>query len=546
MSQTGHIHHHHSYSAGYVIPSVTRDSMVNINPFIDTKWRTTDIGVGINNSQINTDQNISIDKENQPILDNFNAKYCNNNVVSNFTTLSRVKTGSNINHFSTSSSNRHSNSSFSSLHIPKHRTALSDVTSKVENKQKLMPENDDNYLSRKENSKLNSDQPNKMYLCDRDSKILTNTSYLDDSNANSNNNITDNNIHTNKCDRYQNDETYNKYVSNSTIEQHRNETSLSNEYSNVEDDDNNDILREPLKPKMDDLSKQLLDESYRKYYRSTPDPMDEDTYDVVMVSELSNGIFDYMKQLEEKYRPDPNYMHYQPNLKWSYRRILLDWIVEVHQRFHLLPETLYLTINLIDRFLSKKKVILDNLQLVGISALFIACKYEEINCPTLKEIIYMLNGAYGREDIIEAERYIIDTLDFELGWPGPMSFLRRISKADDYEYDIRTLAKYLLESTIMDSRLVSAQASWLAAGAYFLSRIILGYNSWSQKHIYYSGYTQQQLIPLVSLILDNCKDAPAHHNVIYEKYSHRSFGSCSQLVERWITVTEKKIQKKSR
>ena len=517
MNETRHNHHHHSYSAGS------------------------------NDLQVDISQDICMDKENQPVIENVNLKYNNHNnsITSNSTTLSRITTRSNINHLSATSSNRNSTSSFSSLHIPKHRTVLSDVTSKIENKQKLVPGNDDNYFLRKENIKLNNNnnnnkQPNQIYLDDRNNRIITDVVDLDKLKNNSNH------IHDKKWDKYHSGETYSRNIQDSTTKQQQNEPTISNEYSNVEEDDNNDILKEPLQPKSDDLIKQMIEESYRKYYRPTPDPMDEDTYDVVMVSELSNDIFDYMKQLEEKYRPDPNYMHYQPNLKWSYRRILMDWIIEVHQRFHLLPETLYLTINIIDRFLSKSTIILDKFQLVGISALFIACKYEEINCPTLKEITYMLDGAYDRDDIIEAEKYIIDTLEFEIGWPGPMSFLRRISKADDYEYDIRTLAKYLLESTIMDSKLVSAQPSWLAAGAYFLSRVILGYNSWSQKHIYYSGYTQQQLIPLASLIIDNCKDAPAHHNAIYEKYSHHRFGSCSQIVENWITITEKKILEKSR
>lgn len=536
MNETRHNYHHHSYSAGSIIPSLSRDNIIYTNSFMESKWRNNNIDAEPKNLQIDVSQDISMDKENQPAAENVSTKYNNHNnsIVSNSTILSRATIGSNINHLSTTSS-------FSSLHIPKHRTALSDVTSKVENKQKLIPENDGNYFSRKENIKLNNnEQLNQIYLDNENSRISTDVVDLDNSKDRSNN------IHDKKWNKHQSGEKYNRNITDTAAEQQRNEATISNEYSNVEEDDNNDVLRKPMQPGSDELSKQMIDESYQTYYRSTPDPMDEDTYDVVMVSELSNDIFDYMKQLEEKYRPDPNYMHYQPNLKWSYRRILMDWIIEVHQRFHLLPETLYLTINIIDRFLSKSTIILDKLQLVGISALFIACKYEEIHCPTLREIIYMLDGAYDRDDIIKAEKYIIDTLEFEIGWPGPMSFLRRISKADDYEYDIRTLAKYLLESTIMDSKLVSAQPSWLAAGAYFLSRVILGYNSWTQKHIYYSGYTQQQLIPLASLIIENCKEAPAHHNAIYEKYSHHRFGSCSQIVEKWITITEKKIREKSK
>lgn len=537
--------HHHSHSAGSLLHLNPTDSN---NPFMKTYSENAN-----NQQQDISSQDISMEKENQIVTDYTNMKRTSsilNNTSINNNPLVRITTA-NKHKSMDSNPNR---SSITSLPMPKQRPALSDVTSKVENKQNIgsepvsiIPSN----IKHLSNTYDHNVKPENIEISqsvidigsDVSSVTSDNLDVLKIRDADTRNNS--NNIHaSNKSNKYRHEENYSDKVADSSIKQEK-EANDTNEYSSVEEDDNNDILKEPFQPKDSDSNRKLLEESYNKYYRSIPDPMDEDTYDIAMVAELSNDIFDYLKELEEKYRPNPNYMHYQPHLKWSYRRILLDWIIEVHNRFQLLPETLYLTVNIIDRFLSKKTIILDKFQLIGASALFIASKYEEINCPTLKEIVYMLNGSYERADIIEAERYLIDTLEFEIGWPGPMSFLRRISKADEYEYDIRTLAKYLVESTLMDSRLVSAQPSWLAAGAYFLSRVILGYNTWSQKHIFYSGYTQQQLIPLASIILDNCKDAPAHHNAIYEKYSHRRFGSCSQIVTRWIVSTEKKIHDRS-
>lgn len=308
-----------------------------------------------------------------------------------------------------------------------------------------------------------------------------------------------------------------------------------------EADESDEEMRQPLYPVFDSKSRKLLDLAYKECHRSTPDPMDDDTYDVVMVIELSTDIFKYLRELEIKFRPNPNYMESQPELKWSYRSTLIDWIVQVHSRFQLLPETLYLTVNIIDRFLSKKAVTLNRFQLVGAAALFIAAKYEEINCPTLKDIIYMLDNVYSREDILKAERFMIDTLDFEIGWPGPMSFLRRISKADDYEYDIRTLAKYLLETTLMDPKMTAAPPSWLAAGSYFLSKVILGSNDWKNKHIYYSGYTQEQIFPLATVILENCRYAETRHHSIWKKYSERRQHRSAQVVAKWISMAEKKV-----
>ena len=308
------------------------------------------------------------------------------------------------------------------------------------------------------------------------------------------------------------------------------------------DEEDESESREPLSILYNDKIQASLDYAFDQCHKSFPDPMDDDTYDVVMVVELTNDIFKYLRELELKYKPDPYYMNIQSELKWSYRSTLIDWIVQVHSRFQLLPETLYLTVNIIDRFLSKKVVTLNRFQLVGAAALFVAAKYEEINCPTLKDIVYMLDNAYTRDDVIKAERFMIDTLGFEIGWPGPMSFLRRISKADDYEYDIRTLAKYLLEITIMDSRLVAAPPSWLATGAYFLSKIILGYNDWSIHHIYYSGYTQEQIFPLATTILENCRQASTKHEAIWKKYSERRQHRSAQIVAKWIALAEDKIE----
>ena len=86
------------------------------------------------------------------------------------------------------------------------------------------------------------------------------------------------------------------------------------------------------------------------------------------------------------------------------RGILVDWIIEVHLRFKLLPETLFLTVNLIDRFLEKTEIMRTRLQLVAVSALLIASKYEEIYVPELKDFVFISDNAYTKEEIIDMER----------------------------------------------------------------------------------------------------------------------------------------------
>lgn len=230
-------------------------------------------------------------------------------------------------------------------------------------------------------------------------------------------------------------------------------------------------------------------------------------------------------------RPNPHYMDCQNEIQWSMRSVLMDWIVQVHHRFGLLPETLFLTVNYVDRFLSCKVVSLGKLQLVGATAIFIAAKYEEINCPSISEIVYMVDGGYTTDEILKAERFMLTMLQFELGWPGPMSFLRRISKADDYDLETRTLAKYFLEITIMDERFVSCVPSFTAAGAHCLALLMLRKGDWTVAHTYYSGYTFSQLRPLLSVMLECCENPTKHHGAVYTKYSDKRYKRAALYVE---------------
>jgi len=225
-----------------------------------------------------------------------------------------------------------------------------------------------------------------------------------------------------------------------------------------------------------------------------PEDIEDEQWDTSMVAEYGEEIFEYMHSLEvsncstpfisksnnpqERMKPNPTYMDHQAEIQWSMRSVLMDWLVQVHHRFTLLPETLFLSVNYVDRFLSSKVVSLGKLQLVGATALFVAAKYEEINCPSVQEIVYMVDGAYTVDEILKAERFMLSMLQFELGWPGPMSFLRRISKADDYDLETRTLAKYFLEITLMDERFVGCVPSFIAAGAHCLARFMLKKGDW--------------------------------------------------------------------
>merc|ERR1719253_1774158 len=115
--------------------------------------------------------------------------------------------------------------------------------------------------------------------------------------------------------------------------------------------------------------------------------------------------------------------HPRTEVKEKMRAILVDWLVEVHSKFKLMPETLYLTIELLDRYLAKSPVRRVKLQQVGVTCLFIASKYEEIHPPEIRDLVYITDRSSAREDIIETEIEILNTLGFEISKPTIYHYL---------------------------------------------------------------------------------------------------------------------------
>ena len=121
-----------------------------------------------------------------------------------------------------------------------------------------------------------------------------------------------------------------------------------------------------------------------------------------------------MQLTEKNTQPNGFYMRNQKDINENVRAILVDWIISVHAKFKLLPETLYLTINLIDRYFARFVVMKADVQLVGVASLLIATKYEEIYPPTVKDFIYLTDNTYTRQQIIAMEQSILFHLEFEI------------------------------------------------------------------------------------------------------------------------------------
>ncbi|KAL4227464.1 G2/mitotic-specific cyclin-B2 [Mactra antiquata] len=248
-----------------------------------------------------------------------------------------------------------------------------------------------------------------------------------------------------------------------------------------------------------------------------------------LVSEYVNDIYDYMRDLEVKYPIQSNYLE-NKEITGKMRAILIDWLCQVHHRFHLLQETLYLTVAIIDRFLQEKPVPKNKLQLVGVTSMLIASKYEEMYAPEVADFVYITDNAYNKKEILDMEQNILRTLKFSFGRPLCLHFLRRDSKAGQVDAVKHTLAKYLMELTITEYDMVQYLPSLIAAAALCLSMKLLDNSRWTETLSHYSSYSESDLLQtmqkLASLVIkaENCKLTAVH-----TKYSSSKFMKISKL-----------------
>ena len=221
-------------------------------------------------------------------------------------------------------------------------------------------------------------------------------------------------------------------------------------------------------------------------------------------------------------------MENQTHINEHMRVILVDWLVEVHHKcFKMVPETLYLTVNLIDRYLSVKEVERHVLQLVGVSCLLIASKYEEIYPLFVRDLVNVCGRAYSGKQILEMEEVILKALGYQVGAPTGMPFLLRGLKAAHADKRIVQLACFVLDGTLQSYGLLHYLPSQLAAGAILIARKSVGRNPWSPTLLHYTGYTEEEILPVARVILSDIKNASPELRAVNKKYSTNRYGRVS-------------------
>lgn len=248
-----------------------------------------------------------------------------------------------------------------------------------------------------------------------------------------------------------------------------------------------------------------------------------------LMSEYAGQIYQYLRVLEAKYHIKDNFMSAQTEIDFRMRSILINWLVQVHSRFHLLLETLFMAISILDRYIERAQVAKSKFQLVGVTSLWIASKCEEIYVPDSDEFLYVTDSAYTKQEILEMEITILRVLDFDINAPLQIHFLRRYSKAGRAEVEIHNLSKFLIELSLSDYSLASALPSLVAAASLCLSRRIFDIDEWTDNLIHHSTYTEDQLHPVICKLAVLLTNLPTTKlKATRDKYSSPKFLNISR------------------
>uniref|UniRef100_A0A6G1SD99 G2/mitotic-specific cyclin-B n=1 Tax=Aceria tosichella TaxID=561515 RepID=A0A6G1SD99_9ACAR len=234
---------------------------------------------------------------------------------------------------------------------------------------------------------------------------------------------------------------------------------------------------------------------------------------VFMVCDVAKDIYDYMFELERSLAIKEDYLKNQKIFTSKVRHRLISWCVEINSTLKLLPETMYTTISILDRYF--QNVIIEHqkqVQLIAISATLIASKYEEIYPPEIDDLTYLTQNAYTKRDVLRMEIEILEKLKFDLGKPIPLAFLRRFSKAAHCDLKMHSMAKYLMEISLPHYECAHWCPSLLAATALFITIYLIHHDNtfarWNKTLIHYTTYTRQQLMEPAATLCKILKGLP--------------------------------------
>ncbi|PKA47285.1 Cyclin-A1-1 [Apostasia shenzhenica] len=261
--------------------------------------------------------------------------------------------------------------------------------------------------------------------------------------------------------------------------------------------------------------------------------VDDNYKDPQLCASLACDIYQHLRFAETKKRPSMDFMErVQEDINANMRAILIDWLVEVAEEYRLVPDTLYLTVNYIDRYLSDNKINRQRLQLLGVACMLIAAKYEEICAPQVEEFCYITDNTYFKDEVLQMEANVLKFLKFEMTSPTAKCFLRRFVRVAQCSDEVPSslqlefLANYLAELSLLEYSMLCHSPSRIAAASVFLAKFILqpSKRPWNATLVHYTQYKPSELGSCVKdLHRLCCNNSSNSLPAIREKYSQHKY-----------------------
>jgi len=271
--------------------------------------------------------------------------------------------------------------------------------------------------------------------------------------------------------------------------------------------------------------------------------------------EYVKDVHSYWSSLQYKYPVSPNYMMkvqksgLKPNtIDPKMRGILVEWLVDVAAEFELVTDTLYLAVTYIDRFLSLERVGKAELQLVGITCLFIAAKFEDQTFPKVSEAVDMTDRTYTPTQLTRMEGRILTALEFRLASATSKVFLRRLQRAANVTAQEKMLGNYISELALVSYDLVGCPGELLAAATMHLARLTLYAEDtanepqeecksrspgiWNAELLHYSSFTENEVAAVVRKLHEiHCNTFARRSGSIFDKHAKRIYWKISKKIE---------------
>lgn len=214
------------------------------------------------------------------------------------------------------------------------------------------------------------------------------------------------------------------------------------------------------------------------------------------------------------------------------RARLVDWLVDIQNDFRLDHEPLYLAVKIADQYLMRKPVLKKDLELLYMTSIFISVKFDyRPNFLTISELIQEFAGRYEKKQVVRFELDILSTLDFNIRYPLSYGFLRRFARCTSSHVQTLTLARYILESSLLDYDMIDNLESKMAAACLLLSnRMLRVEQEWGDNAEFYTGYKQQDLESLVAQLNRMISKPPDRKlSAVRRKYSNEVFMSVANI-----------------